>query len=44
VVLTELPGYGHFEMIDPLSGAWAEVLAAFRAVGEGGGVGEGEAD
>ena len=35
VVLTELPGYGHLEMIDPLSGAWAEVLAAFRALGEG---------
>jgi acetyl esterase/lipase len=35
-VLTELPGYGHFDVIDPLSGAWGGVLAAFRAVAEGG--------
>ena len=33
VVLSELPGYGHFDVIDPLSGAWAGVLAAFRGVG-----------
>ena len=35
VALTELRGYGHFEVIDPLSGAWGGVLAAFRAVAEG---------
>ncbi len=27
-----LPGCGHFEVIDPLSGAWAHVLAALRAL------------
>lgn len=27
-----LPGCGHFEVIDPLSGAWPQVLTAFRAV------------
>lgn len=27
-----LPGCGHFEVIDPLSVAWPQVLAAFRAV------------
>jgi acetyl esterase/lipase len=27
-----LAGCGHFEVIDPLSGAWPPVLAAFRAV------------
>jgi acetyl esterase/lipase len=32
VVLDELPGCGHFELIDPLSSAWPAVLAAFRAV------------
>jgi acetyl esterase/lipase len=32
VVLDELPGYGHFELIDPLSGAWPTVLAAFQAI------------
>jgi acetyl esterase/lipase len=26
-----LPGYGHFEVIDPLTGAWPHVLAAFQA-------------
>lgn len=26
--LRELPGYGHFELIDPLSAAWPTVLAA----------------
>jgi acetyl esterase/lipase len=25
-----LPGYGHFEVIDPLTGAWPHVLAAIR--------------
>jgi pimeloyl-ACP methyl ester carboxylesterase len=25
-----LPGFGHFELIDPLSAAWPDVLAAFR--------------
>jgi acetyl esterase/lipase len=28
-----LPGCGHFEVIDPLSGAWPQVMGAFRAVG-----------
>jgi fermentation-respiration switch protein FrsA (DUF1100 family) len=32
VVLDELPGYGHFELIDPLSGAWPIVLAAFQSI------------
>jgi len=32
VTLDELPGCGHFELIDPLSAAWPTVLAAFRAV------------
>jgi acetyl esterase/lipase len=32
VVLDELPGYGHFELIDPLTGAWPTVLAAFQAM------------
>jgi acetyl esterase/lipase len=32
VVLDELPGYGHFELIDPLSAAWPAVLAAFHAI------------
>jgi hypothetical protein len=27
-----LPGCGHFEVIDPLSGAWPHVLAALRAL------------
>ena len=27
-----LPGTGHFEVIDPRTGAWASVLAAFRAM------------
>jgi acetyl esterase/lipase len=27
-----LPGCGHFEVIDPLSGAWPQVVAAFLAV------------
>jgi pimeloyl-ACP methyl ester carboxylesterase len=27
-----LPGYGHFEVIDPLTGAWPHVLAAVRAL------------
>jgi acetyl esterase/lipase len=31
VGLDELPGYGHFELIDPLTGAWPAVLAAFGA-------------
>jgi acetyl esterase/lipase len=31
VVLDELPGCGHFELIDPLSAAWPAVLAAFQA-------------
>jgi acetyl esterase/lipase len=33
VVLAELPGRGHFEVIDPGSDAWPEVLGAFRGVG-----------
>jgi acetyl esterase/lipase len=28
-----LPGCGHFEVIDPLSGAWPQVMRAFREVG-----------
>ncbi len=32
VVCDALPGCGHFEVIDPLSGAWPRVLAAFRAL------------
>jgi acetyl esterase/lipase len=32
VVFTELPGCGHFELIDPLSSAWPAVLDAFGAV------------
>jgi acetyl esterase/lipase len=27
-----LPGFGHFEVIDPLSGAWSRVLSAFRSL------------
>jgi acetyl esterase/lipase len=29
------PGYGHFAVIDPLSGLWPAVLAAFRSAAEG---------
>jgi acetyl esterase/lipase len=37
-----LEGVGHFEMIDPLSGAWAAVVAAFwEAAGEAGEAGPG---
>lgn len=32
VACDALPGYGHFEVIDPLSGAWPRVLAAFRSL------------
>jgi acetyl esterase/lipase len=32
VALDELAGYGHFELIDPLSAAWPHVLAAFQSV------------
>jgi acetyl esterase/lipase len=32
VMLDELPGYGHFELIDPLSGAWPTVLTAFQTI------------
>jgi hypothetical protein len=28
---TILPGTGHFEVIDPLSAAWPDVVAAFRS-------------
>ncbi len=31
-VCSVLPGYGHFEVIDPLTGAWPHVLAALRAL------------
>ena len=31
VSLGELPGAGHFDVIDPLSGAWPAVLAAFAS-------------
>jgi hypothetical protein len=27
-----LPGCGHFEVIDPLSGAWPRVLSAFQSL------------
>jgi hypothetical protein len=37
-----LAGVGHFEVIDPLSGAWAAVVAAFwGAAGEAGEAGPG---
>jgi acetyl esterase/lipase len=32
VRLVELPGGGHFDVIDPLSAAWPAVLGAFRTV------------
>jgi pimeloyl-ACP methyl ester carboxylesterase len=32
VSLTELPGAGHFDVIDPLSNAWPRVVAAFASV------------
>jgi acetyl esterase/lipase len=32
VSLAELPGAGHFDVIDPLSGAWPRVAAAFVSV------------
>lgn len=32
VILDELGGFGHFELIDPLTPAWPVVLAAFRAM------------
>jgi hypothetical protein len=39
-----LDGCGHFEVIDPLSGAWPAVLGAFVAAAGGGGEpGPGEA-
>jgi acetyl esterase/lipase len=39
-----LGGFGHFEVIDPLSGAWSAVVAAFwEAAGEGGEAGPGGA-
>ncbi len=31
MTLNELPGCGHFEVIDPLSAAWPAVVTAFRA-------------
>jgi acetyl esterase/lipase len=36
VELTVLEGGGHFDVIDPLSGAWPAVLGAFRGVAEPG--------
>ena len=30
--LVEVPGTGHFELIDPASAAWPVVLAALRDV------------
>ena len=32
VSLTELPGAGHFDVIDPLSGVWQQVVAAFASL------------
>ena len=32
VSLTELPGAGHFDVIDPLSDVWPQVVAAFAAL------------
>jgi len=32
VACDALPGCGHFEVIDPLSGAWPRVLAAFQSL------------
>jgi len=34
-LLTELPGCGHFDVIDPRTAAWPAVLAAFHALGGG---------
>jgi acetyl esterase/lipase len=34
---TVLPGSGHFEVIDPLSAAWPQVVAAFRSAAFGAG-------
>jgi acetyl esterase/lipase len=34
-LLTELPGCGHFDVIDPRTAAWPAVLAAFRALDAG---------
>ncbi len=31
IVLTLMPGFGHFELVDPLSSAWPTVLGAFHA-------------
>ncbi len=36
VRVTELPGGGHFDVIDPLSAAWPAVLGAFCSVGDRG--------
>jgi acetyl esterase/lipase len=30
-----VPGYGHFAVLDPLSGLWPEVVAAFRSAAAG---------
>jgi hypothetical protein len=30
--LAELPGASHLDLIDPLSPAWSEVVAAFQAL------------
>ncbi len=35
VTFTRIDGCGHFEVIDPLSGAWPTVLAAFEATAVG---------
>jgi acetyl esterase/lipase len=32
VVCDALPGFGHFEVIDPLSGGWPRVLSAFHSL------------
>ncbi len=39
-----LPGTGHFELIDPLSAEWPQVMAAFRAVAGVGGSGRVDGD
>jgi acetyl esterase/lipase len=43
VSYVELPGSGHFEVIDPLSAVWPEVLAAFRSAASGTGPAAGAA-
>ncbi|HEY1918117.1 MAG TPA: alpha/beta hydrolase [Streptosporangiaceae bacterium] len=34
VTFDELPGYGHFELVDPLTDTWPTVLAAFQTMAQ----------